>query len=354
MASRREFMAAIAAASAAMALPAVGSAQSKEKKGAARHRGVVDTHFHFWAPEYAQLSREWGEAHHSAADPRIAKWSPQVALEEMDSGGVRTAMLSLASIREGFWGLDAQKATKVIHACDDFAARMMSDHKGRFGLFAPLNMIDVDSSLKEAEYALDQVKADGIGLQSSANGRYPGDPAYNPLWEELNRRKAVVFFHGPVPDCCGALKVGPGVNPAVGEVTFDMTRAVMSLLANGALARYRDIKWLVSYGGGATPYLAGRIEAFFKTAKNLQEIAPDGVMAELKRLHYDTVNVTAAPSFAALTKLAPIGNITYGTDFPYFTNDQLDALDRRGLSAKDLAAIHAGNAKRLIPRLAKA
>ena len=354
MTSRREFMAALAAASAAAALPSVSLAQSQEKKGATKHRAVIDTHFHFWAPEYAQLSREWGEAHHSPADPRIAKWSPQGALEEMDRGGVQTAMLSLASIREGFWGQDAQKATKVIHACDDFAAKMMSDHKGRFGLFAPLNMVDVDSSLKEAEYALDQVKADGIGIQSSANGRYPGDPYYNSLWEELNRRKAVVFFHGPVPDCCGALKVGPGINPAVGEVTFDMTRAVMSLLANGALARYRDIKWLFAYGGGATPYIAGRIEAFFKSAKNLHDIAPNGVMAELQRLHYDTVNVTAAPSFAALTKLAPIANITYGTDFPYFTNDQLDALDQRGLSAKDLAAIHAGNAKRLIPRLAKA
>jgi len=359
MTSRRELMAALATASAALALPAVGRAQPQEKNGQSnksgpKHRGVIDTHFHFWAPEYAQLSREWGEAHHSPADPRIAQWSPQVALEEMDRGGVQAAMLSLASIREGFWGVDAQKATNIIRACDDFAAKMMSDHKGRFGLFAPLNMIDIGSSLKEAEYALDQVKADGIGIQSSANGRYPGDPYYNPLWEELNRRKAVVFFHGPVPDCCGALKVGPGVNPAVGEVTFDMTRAVMSLLANGALVRYRDIKWLFAYGGGATPYIAGRMDAFFKTAKNLQEIAPNGVMAELQRLHYDTVNVTAAPSFAALTKLAPMSQITYGTDFPYFANDQLDALDQRGLSAKDLAAIHAGNAKRLIPRLAKA
>jgi predicted TIM-barrel fold metal-dependent hydrolase len=354
MESRREFLAAVAAASAAMALPATGIAQDKKKPAAPKHHGVVDTHFHFWAPEYLKLSQDWGDAHHASPDPRIAGWTPQVALDEMDRGGVQTAMLSLASIREGFWGLDAQKATGIIRACDDFAAKMMSDHKGRFGLFAPLNMIDVDLSLKEAEYALDQVHADGIGIQSSANGRYPGDPYYNPLWEELNRRKAVVFFHGPVPDCCGALKVGPGVNPAVGEVTFDMTRAVLSLLANGALVRYRDIKWLFSYGGGATPYIAGRMDAFFKTTKNVQDFAPNGITAELRRLYYDTVNVTAAPSFAALTKLAPMSHITYGTDFPYFANDQLDALDQRGLPVKDLAAIHAGNAKRMIPRLAKA
>lgn len=354
MTSRREFIAGAAAAGAAAALPGAAFAQSAQPTKP-KHHGVIDTHFHFWAPEYRQLNEEWSNAHHATPDPRAVAWTPQAALDEMDSGGVRTGILSLSSIREGFWGADAQKATNVIRACDDFAAKMMSDHKGRFGLFAPLNMLDVDSSLKEAEYALDQVQADGIGIQSSANGRYPGDPFYNPLWEELNRRKAVVFFHGPVAECCGVLKVGPGINPSFEEVTFDMTRAAVSLLANGALARYRDIKWLFSYGGGTLPYLAGRLEASLKNArKDLDAIAPDGVMAEFKRLHYDTVNVTAAPSFAALTTLAPISQITYGTDFPYFNNGQLDALDQRGLGAKDLEAIHSGNAKRLLPRLAKA
>jgi predicted TIM-barrel fold metal-dependent hydrolase len=214
-------------------------------------------------------------------------------------------------------------------------------------------MLDVDLCLKEAEYALDQLHADGIGVQSSYNGRYPGDPFYKPLWEELNRRKAVVYFHGPVPGCCGGLKVGPGVNPAVEEVTFDMTRAAVSLLANGCLARYRDIKWFFSYGGGTVPMLASRINAFFKNAKDIHEIAPNGVFAELARLHYDTVNVTDAPSWAALTKLVKPTQIVYGTDFPYFANDQLDNIDKRGLSAHDKALILSGNAKRLMPRLAR-
>jgi predicted TIM-barrel fold metal-dependent hydrolase len=276
-----------------------------------------------------------------------------VTLAEMDKGGVKTAVLSLASIRDGFWGLDPQAATKMVRICQDYAAKLMSDHPGRFGLLAPLNMLDVDLCLKEAEYALDQLHADGIGVQSSYNNRYPGDPYYKPLWEELNRRKAVVYFHGPVPGCCGGLKVGPGVNPAVEEVTFDMTRAAVSLLANGCLARYRDIKWFFSYGGGTVPMLASRINAFFKNAKDIHEIAPNGVFAELARLHYDTVNVTDAPSWAALTKLVKPTQIVYGTDFPYFANDQLDNIDKRGLSAHDKALILSGNAKRLMPRLAR-
>ena len=138
------------------------------------------------------------------------------------------------------------------------------------------------------------------------------------------------------------------------KVTFDMTRAVMSLLANGALARYRDIKWLFSYGGGDTPYVAGRIEAFYKDAKNLHDIAPNGIMAELARLHYDTVNVTAAPSFAALQARADHADHVRHRLPLFHQRPARLARQERGLSAKDLAAIHSGNAKRLVPRLAKA
>ncbi|HXS42148.1 MAG TPA: amidohydrolase family protein [Stellaceae bacterium] len=348
MTSRREFIAGLAAASVAASAGAAFAQSAKPS-----HHGVIDTHHHFWAPEYKKLSMEWDDAHHSRHAPTLVSWTPEVTLAEMDKGGVKTAVLSLASIRDGFWGLDPQAATKMVRICQDYAAKLMSDHPGRFGLLAPLNMLDVDLCLKEAEYALDQLHADGIGVQSSYNNRYPGDPYYKPLWEELNRRKAVVYFHGPVPGCCGGLKVGPGVNPAVEEVTFDMTRAAVSLLANGCLARYRDIKWFFSYGGGTVPMLASRINAFFKNAKDIHEIAPNGVFAELARLHYDTVNVTDAPSWAALTKLVKPTQIVYGTDFPYFANDQLDNIDKRGLSAHDKALILSGNAKRLMPRLAR-
>lgn len=355
MNSRREFLAGIAATGAAAALPLMAQAQTgPAPPKRPRHHGVIDTHHHFWAPEYKKLSMDWDDAHHAPHAATLLSWTPEVTLAEMDRGGVQTAVLSLASIRDGFWGLEPQAASRMVRLCADYGAKLMSDHPGRFGLFAPLNMLDVDLCLQEVEHAFDQLHADGVGVQSSYNDQYPGDPMYNPLWEELNRRKAVVYFHGPVPGCCGGLKVGPSINPAVEEVTFDMTRAAVSLLSNGCLARYRDIKWLFSYGGGTVPMVAGRIAAFFKNAKNLHEIAPEGVLGALARLHYDTVNVTAAAPFAALRTLAGTSQIVYGTDFPYFTNDQLDELDQRGLSAKDLAAIHSGNAKRLLPRLAQA
>ena len=353
-ASRREFLTGLAAASAAATLPTSVALAQQTKPAPAKHHGVIDVHHHFWAPEYLKAQTDWEGQRHIPPFPGMNEWRPEVSLAEMDKAGVQTAIVSLASISQGMWGLDPAAATKVCHACADYGAKMVTDYKGRFGLFAPLNMIDVDSSLKEAEYAFDQVHADGIGLQSSYGEKYLGDPSYDPIWQELNRRKAVVFVHGPNNACCSAIKDGPGMYGSVVEVTFDVTRTCASLLTSGALQKYPNIQWIIAYGGGTLPFVAGRINNFIKQVKNVNEIAPNGVANELKKFNVDTVNVTNPSSMAAITKFLPSSHILYGTDFIYFHNDQLDELDRIQLSLKDRAAILSGNAKRLIPRLAKA
>ncbi len=173
------------------------------------------------------------------------------------------------------------------------------------------------------------------------------DPAFAPVLDELNRRKAVVYVHPLVASCCSGLSVG--TFPAVIEVPHDTTRTVTSLLLRGSFARFRDIKWLFSHAGGTIPMMAGRINSFYGARPSLREFAPDGIEGELRRLHYDTANATFAPSMAALMKLVPVSQITYGTDYPYFAFDQINELKKLGLSAADLDAIGHGNAARLIP-----
>lgn len=354
-ASRRDFLSGLAVTGAALALPGTALAQAaKTPVIKPKHHGVIDLHHHFWAPDYLKAQTDWEDAHKSPHVPAMMTWKPEVSIAEMDRGGVRTSVLSLASISEGLWGLEAQAATKVIRASDDYAMQIMSDYPGRFGLFAPLNMVDIDTSLQEVAYAYDQCHADGIGLQSSYNGKYLGDPSYDPIWQELNRRNAVIFVHGPNSACCSQIKDGPGMFGSVVEVTFDVTRTAASLLTSGALHRYPNIRWIIAYGGGTLPFVAGRMNAFLKNAKNIQEIAPNGIAAELQKLYIDTVNVTNEASMAAMLKFTKPSQIVYGTDFIYYNNDQLDALDERKLAPKVKDAILSGNAKHLIPRLAKA
>src|SRR6202035_3319580 len=176
-------------------------------------------------------------------------------------------------------------AGTMARTCNDFAADMVRDYKGRFGLFATLSMIDIDATLKEIEYVFDTLHADGVGLQTNYGDKWLGNPVYKPVFDELNRRQAVVYVHSLVATCCGELSVG--AFPAVLEVPHDTTRTVTSLLLSGTLTRLRDIKWLFSHAGGTVPMLAGRIDAFYsQRVRTAGSFAPDGIISELRRLHY--------------------------------------------------------------------
>jgi len=310
---------------------------------------LIDTHHHFYPPSYLAQQREWEGARKIPLYPGVFDWTPARDIEMMDKNGIRTAVVSLASTPGLWFDAGAENAAKTARVCQDFAAEMQRDHLGRYGVFAPLSMMDMDVTLKEIEYVFDTLKADGVNLQTNYGDKWLGDLTYKPVLEELNRRKAVVYVHPLVAACCGRLSVG--AFPAVIEVPHDTTRTVTSLLLNGSFAHYREIKWLFSHAGGTIPFLAGRIDAFYGQGPKAKEIAPDGIFSELARLHYDTANATSVPAMAALLKLAPVSQVTYGTDYPYFPLDQNKNLDKLGLSIADVKAIESGNAARLIPRL---
>jgi predicted TIM-barrel fold metal-dependent hydrolase len=341
-ASRRQFLAGLGAAGAATMLTApkvLGQAAGK----------LIDTHHHFYPPAYLKRQMEWEGARKIPPFAGVPDWTPSRAVEQMDKSGVTTAVLSLAST-PGLWFDDgAEAASKTAIMCQDYAAEMRKDYPNRFGIFAPLSMMNIDSTLKEVEHAFDVVKADGINLQTNYGDKWLGNAVYKPVLEELNRRKAVVYVHPLVAACCNQLSVG--TFPAVIEVPHDTTRTVTSLLLSGSFARYRDIKWLFSHAGGTIPMMAGRIDSFYGARPNLKEFAPDGIQGELRRLYYDTANATSAPTMAALMKLVPASQITYGSYYPYFPLDQIANLRQLGLTQEQLQDIGSGNAMKLIPGL---
>jgi len=341
--SRRAFVAG-AAALGAGAFSASGSAYAQGPGGK-----LIDTHHHFYAPAYQKAWLEWEDARKVPHFPTQVAWTRARAVEEMDKNNIRTAVLSLPSTPGLWFDAGAEAASRMARTCNDFAAEMMRDYPGRFGLFATLSMLDIDTTLKELEYAFDTLKADGVGLQTNYGDKWLGNPVYKPVLEELNRRKAIAYVHPLVAACCGTLSVG--AFNAVLEVPHDTTRTVTSLLLSSSFARYRDIRWLFSHAGGTVPMLAGRINAFYGARPNRAEFAPEGIEGELRRLSYDTANATSAPAIAALTKLVPASQIFFGSDYPYFALDQFASLRGLGFGEADLQAIGSGNAMRLVPRL---
>ena len=305
--------------------------------------GCVDVHHHFYPEEYlASLDGR-------ALFPEVAQWSIARTLDEMDAHGVATAILSLSP--PGARGADPASARRLARLCNDYGAQMARDHPGRFGLFAAVPMPDVDGTLREIEYALDTLGSDGIGFMTSYDNHWPGDPAFDVVFAELDRRKALVYIHPLAPNCCRGLM--EWVPPALVEYPFDTTRAIASLLFSGTLARFPGIRFTFCHGGGALPMLAGRIRTSVSNRRFLERF-PKGVDYELKKLHYDLAIAAFEPSLAALLAYVPVTQILMGSDFPFSSMGKtIEGLAAARLAADQLRAINRGNAERLMPRLAR-
>jgi predicted TIM-barrel fold metal-dependent hydrolase len=185
------------------------------------------------------------------------------------------------------------------------------------------------------------------------NGRYPGDAAFAPIFEELNRRKAVVYFHPTIP---GYGRYFPEIPAPTLEFPFDTTRAITSMLYSGTLKKCRNISFIFSHAGGTVPFLAERI-ARLTIRPDFRDAAPDGVLAELARLYYDTALAANLLCFGPLRRLVNVSHILFGSDYPHAGEPTMTATVK-GLADLDLSeterrAIEAGNALNLFPALAR-
>jgi predicted TIM-barrel fold metal-dependent hydrolase len=334
-APRREFLGRIAALGASAALPAGLLAQAPKPFR-------IDVHHHLMYPGY--LDEVAGRRAGSTF-----KWSPQMSLEDMDKSGIALSVLSL--IQPSAVTVDVEKGRRIARTSNEYGAQLARDHKGRFASFATLPLLDADGSLKEIGYALDTLKADGMALMTSYQDKYLGDASFAPVWDELNRRKAVVYTHPLSPECCKNVK--SDVPPAVIEYATDTTRTIASLVFSGTASRYPDIRWIFSHSGGTMPFLLSR---FVRQEIDMKDRAvkamPKGLMYELRKFHYDTAQGNHSGALAALMKVVTPSQVLFGTDFPFRDGaEEIGGLSAFQFRPEELRAIERDNALKLIPTL---
>jgi len=313
----------------------------------------IDVHHHVLPPHFSSaldsLGVDW------TGGPEKPQWSHSMAREMMDSEGISAAV---ASVSPGvYWGGPTDFAVKLARTSNDFLAELVRDDPEHFGGFATMPLPDVDASLRELEHAYDTLGLDGVVLFTSQGDRYLGDPLYDPFFEELERRKAVVFIHpNTIPPGADVPKLT--IPYGVAEFTFDTTRCVTNLLYSGTLERYPSIQYILSHAGGTVPYLAWRI-AGASYLPGLSEHTPKDPMALLQGLYYDTALSTSEFVFGALREFVPSSQLLFGSDFPFVSNAligaEVAAIEGSGvLDEGTRKAINRDNALALFPKFAGA
>ena len=338
--SRREFLTSVAAAGVGAAFPAKElfgqTRQSSTGSGTVR----IDVHHHIVPPGLLQAlgTQRLGGA--------SANWSPAKAVEELDQGGVSAGISSIAPTGDPF--NDPSTAVQLCRECNDYETRLAADHRGHFGVFGSLPLPNIDASLREIEYALDTLKADGIALFTSYRDKWLGDPAFNPVFEELHRRNTVVYTHPNTANCCRNLL--PNVGDGAIEWGTDTTRAITQMIFGGAAARYPNVQMIFSHGGGTMPFLVERFTAMARSAQFAPRF-PQGFGGAAAKFYYDTAQVANPAAMSALSKVIPVSQIVFGTDYPFRTAaEHVKGLKECGVfNPKDLQAIDQ-NALRLLPK----
>ncbi|HEX9463959.1 MAG TPA: amidohydrolase family protein [Alphaproteobacteria bacterium] len=335
--TRRGFVAGAAALGASV--PLFGAGRVLAQAGA--HR--IDVHHHIVPPKWLDAVRKF-----KLDNPPLLNWTPAKTIEDMDKAGIATSITSPTTPQVSF--LDPEPAAAVARASNEYAKQLMSDHPGRFGVFAMLPMPHVDESLKEIEYAFDVLKVDGVGMMTSYGDKWLGHPQFQPVFDELNRRKATVYTHPTGANCC--VNLVPGIAEAAIEFGTDTTRTIASLIFSGASQRQKDINFIFSHGGGVLTAVAERFQIQLVTTPPYKDkFTREQVDHELFRFYYDTAQISNAVTIQALAKLVPISQIVFGTDFPYRTGAEHVQGLAKAFSGADLRAIDRDNALRILPRL---
>jgi predicted TIM-barrel fold metal-dependent hydrolase len=314
---------------------------------------LIDIHAHFLTDDYLAALDAVGLKENVDGFP-MPGWSAGATLKMMDQWGVQTQMLSISA--PGIEFISGGAAQTLARKINEEHAKHVAAHPSRFGGFAILPLPDVEGALKEIEHVLDVLKLDGIVLFTNINGIYLGDKRFDPIFDELNRRKTVVFVHPVAPPGFDIGRLGFPA-PAI-EFPFETTRMIMNLIASGTLRRCPNVRIIVAHGGGTLPFLAPRITRnLVRFGKASPAFTPDDVLAALRSLYYDVTAVSHRNAIDALLTLAPSDRLLYGSDHPFMLPNLIPpAIDfitsYPAIDDTKRRALSSGNALKLFPRLA--
>jgi 6-methylsalicylate decarboxylase len=313
---------------------------------------LVDVHAHFVTDKYIAAAKAAGHVYPDGM-PGWPSWDPETHLDLMDRCGIRTSMLSISS--PGIHFGDDKAARALARSVNEHGAAVAAANPGRFGHFACLPFPDVEGSLTELAYALDRLGSDGLAVETNSRGVYLGDERYDPIYAELNERRAVMFVHPTPPPCSEVVSLGRPLGMI--EYIFDSARTVSDLVFSGTLTRYPDIQWIFTHGGGALPLLADRMDLSRFLFQS--DVSGPSVQDQIRCLWFDMAGSPFPNQIPALVKAFGDEQLLFGSDHCWapaaFVVRQVASMDgAEQPEGETWRTLTTRNAARLLPRISAA
>ena len=275
-------------------------------------QGVIDVHSHIITPEFLSALESEGRLMDEGFP--LPKYDADAHLKWMDEAGVQTSVLTLAAPHP--------TSAKVVRSTNEAAAKLKQEHPGRFLFCAALPLPDVDAAIREAIYALDTLKADGIKLATNVEGQYLGAPELDTLFSVLNERKAVIILHPHRPEPVNR-QVMQQTPLAMQEYLSETTRAVSNIISRNVLARYNHIKVVVPHCGAYLPLSVPRMKSLSPVMQANKMVGEIDWEKNLAVLYYDLAGAHSPEVIRMLLTITTPDHLLYGSDYPYVSSQML-------------------------------
>jgi len=270
--------------------------------------------------------------------------STQRRLEMMDEAGVAIQVLSpMAGLAP--YSTDPAIATRAAAIGNDTNAELVARHPNRFRAFVSLPLPHIDPSLRELARGMDELGMVGVNLHISALDRSVAEEEFRPIYDELNRRHGVVFYHPCGNSICSPMIADYGFGGAVGTSLEDSVIA-LHLIAKRIPSEFPNITFVIPHLGGIIPMLLQRLDNQYGT---VQRALPEAPSVTARRFYYDTVGHGSHAALTCAWKAFGADHIVTGSDFPVL--NRYESYERTINWVRD-AGLPAEDAEQILARTA--
>lgn len=284
----------------------------------------------------------------------LPAWSAEAHLQFMAEAGISRTLLS-APVPHLYNG-DAAKARTAARAVNRELAEIARAQPDSFGFVACVPLPDIEGALSETAYAFDTLRAAGVKVSTNMGGVYLGDPRFDPVMEEWNKRKTLAVIH----PCRARLRpenVITGKVAAIFEYPADTTRAVLNMISHRTMTRFPDITWIVPHCGAFLPYMLQRFTGVSGILASMGMMETVDVRSEFEKLYFDIAGDPEPNHLSMLASVDDVRIVGDESDYPHSPANVILAKKRHFDTNKEYAhireRIYCENAAAVLERCGK-